>query len=78
LIPPAYYADLACERGRCYLNDLLVWDGSTAGGSVRGGKRRTKEEERKAVFQEAERAWGNGVSLTFWVLVGMPLTFGLL
>ncbi|KXN85174.1 Protein argonaute 5 [Leucoagaricus sp. SymC.cos] len=60
LIPPAYYADLACERGRCYLNDLLVWEGSTSG-SVKGGKKRSKEEEREAVFQEAAAAWGNGL-----------------
>ncbi|KAF9074291.1 Piwi domain-containing protein [Rhodocollybia butyracea] len=40
LIPPAYYADLACERGRCYLNDFLVDDKtSTAGGSTRGDKK---------------------------------------
>lgn len=73
LIPPAYYADLACERGRCYLNDLLVWDGSTSGGSTRGGRRRTKEEEREAVYQEAVRAWGNGVSECFfsWFFFGI-------
>ena len=23
LVSPAYYADLACERGRCYLHKLL-------------------------------------------------------
>ncbi|KAG8934182.1 hypothetical protein FRC02_010448 [Tulasnella sp. 418] len=23
LVPPAYYADLACERGRCYIHELL-------------------------------------------------------
>ena len=60
LIPPAYYADLACERGRCYLNDMLVVDGSV---SMRtGGKRRSPEEEKEAVYQEAVRVWGRGVS----------------
>jgi hypothetical protein len=24
LIPPAYYADIACERGRCYIHDMLL------------------------------------------------------
>lgn len=23
LVSPAYYADLACERGRCYLHEML-------------------------------------------------------
>ena len=61
LIPAAYYADLACERGRCYLNDFLVDDKtSTAGGSTRG--RLSKEEEEQQVFDQAKRAWGVGVS----------------
>jgi len=60
LIPPAYYADLACERGRCYLNDMLILDGSV---SMRtGGRRRNPEEEKEAVYQEAVRVWGRGVS----------------
>jgi hypothetical protein len=28
--PPAYYADLLCERGRSYLQGVLKGDGSTA------------------------------------------------
>jgi eukaryotic translation initiation factor 2C len=56
LIPPAYYADLACERGRCYLNDFLNDDKA----SSTGEKKSSKEEER-IVFEAARRAWGNGL-----------------
>lgn len=60
LMPPAYYADLACERGRCYLNDFLVDEkGSTAGGRGKADK----EKEKKLVFEAAEKAWGRGVCL---------------
>ncbi|KAG6897857.1 hypothetical protein C0992_009995 [Termitomyces sp. T32_za158] len=59
LIPPAYYADLACERGRCYLNDFLV-DEKT---STSGRGRYDREEERNRVFQAARDAWGEGVRL---------------
>lgn len=62
LIPPAYYADLACERGRCYLNDMLVWEGSVSMKTGAGGKKRSKEEDREIVYQEAVKAWGRGVS----------------
>ena len=62
LIPAAYYADLACERGRCYLNDFLVDDKSTSAG---GGGRLDREEEAKPVFEAAKRAWGEGVSASF-------------
>ncbi|KAG6916362.1 hypothetical protein DXG01_007198 [Tephrocybe rancida] len=57
LIPPAYYADLACERGRCYLNDFLVDDKTSASG--RG--KYDREEERKRVFHAAREAWGEGL-----------------
>ncbi|KAK0452977.1 argonaute-like protein [Desarmillaria tabescens] len=55
LIPPAYYADLACERGRCYLNDFLKDDGSTVSGSP------SRDEEAARVFNAARKAWGNGL-----------------
>ncbi|KAF9555709.1 argonaute-like protein [Agrocybe pediades] len=59
LIPAAYYADLACERGRCYLNDFLVDDKtSTAGGSRSG---RDRDEEKRRVFEAAQKAWGVGL-----------------
>ncbi|KAF9467546.1 argonaute-like protein [Collybia nuda] len=53
LIPAAYYADLACERGRCYLNDFLMSSKS------KGGKRDPEEEKR--VFNAAKQAWGEGL-----------------
>lgn len=68
LIPPAYYADLACERARLYLNNFLNLadsDGSSVVGSAGGGrKRKTKEDEqaeREKVFQDAKKVWGNGL-----------------
>jgi len=60
LIPPAYYADLACERGRCYLNDFLVSEDKTTTTSKGKGKL-DKEEEKKKVFEAAQKAWGNGI-----------------
>ena len=60
LIPAAYYADLACERGRCYLNDFLVDDKtSTAGRSGFADK----EQEAARVFESAKAAWSQGVSV---------------
>ena len=60
LIPAAYYADLACERGRCYLNDFLVDDkASTAGRSGFADK----EQEAARVFESAKAAWSQGVSV---------------
>ena len=65
LIPAAYYADLACWRGRCYLNDYFVDNdkSSTAGSSTKGDQ---KENEAK-VFDAAKRAWGEGVSAFGWL-----------
>ncbi|KAJ7747645.1 argonaute-like protein [Mycena maculata] len=57
LIPAAYYADLACERGRCYLNDFMVDDKTTSSG--RG--KIDREEERQRVFNAARQAWGEGI-----------------
>ncbi|EGN97699.1 hypothetical protein SERLA73DRAFT_169952 [Serpula lacrymans var. lacrymans S7.3] len=66
LAPAAYYADLACERGRCYINDFLNADDkqSSAGTVKSSGKGRgklDKEEEEKRVFESAEAMWGQGV-----------------
>ena len=68
LVPAAYYADVACERGRSYLNVLLnaLPDdrSSVAGG---GGSARStsnteaREREKERTFQEAVKMWGNGV-----------------
>ena len=59
LIPPAYYADLACERARLYLNDLLNLGLETA--SSVGGKKGDKAAEEKKTFDRAVAAWGQGV-----------------
>jgi eukaryotic translation initiation factor 2C len=58
LVPAAYYADLACERGRCYLNEFLVDDKTSVGG--KSGK--SSREEKDHVFNAARAAWGEGVS----------------
>ncbi|KAI6038036.1 Piwi domain-containing protein [Pisolithus marmoratus] len=61
LVPPAYYADLACERGRCYLNNFF--DGNELDDnrkeSTSGGKAR--EDDGRLVFNKALKAWGEGV-----------------
>jgi len=56
LIPPSYYADLACERGRCYISTLL---NSTDTASTAAS--RTSEDEEKWVFDRAKELWGAGV-----------------
>ncbi|KAF8558356.1 Piwi-domain-containing protein, partial [Imleria badia] len=60
LIPPAYYADLACERGRCYLNDFLVSEDKTTTTS-KGKSKADKDEEKQKVYDAATKAWGNGI-----------------
>ncbi|KAG1737463.1 ribonuclease H-like domain-containing protein [Suillus paluster] len=57
LVSPAYYADVACERGRCYLRKLLqgqIGDGTTASASAS-----TNEAD---VMREAQALWRGGVS----------------
>jgi eukaryotic translation initiation factor 2C len=54
LVSPAYYADLACERGRCYLHKLL--QGFPGGGNTTGSG---GEDE---VMREAGTLWHGGVS----------------
>ena len=55
LVSPAYYADLACERGRCYLHSLLQ-------GISDSGATATSEGGDAEVYREGERMWRNGVS----------------
>ena len=55
LVSPAYYADLACKRGRCYLRKLF--DGYVGEGGMTTGS-----EDATDVVQEARRLWGWGVS----------------
>ncbi|KAG1856966.1 ribonuclease H-like domain-containing protein [Suillus subalutaceus] len=73
LVPLAYYADLACERARCYLDGFLNSEQPPAPGSSSGkgegrGKGKGKAvaaDEREAakqrVYDAALQAWGNGV-----------------
>ncbi|KAH8101753.1 argonaute-like protein [Cristinia sonorae] len=55
LVSPAYYADLACERGRCYLHALLqgISDSGTTATSGAGDE---------TIFREGEKMWRNGVA----------------
>lgn len=57
LAAPAYYADLACERGRAYLHKLLlgISDGATTASGTTG-----EREQEQAIFREAERLWHGG------------------
>ena len=54
LVSPAYYADLACERGRCYISELF--SGSDVGTTVSGAN---AEDQ---VMRDATRLWRNGVT----------------
>ena len=54
LVSPAYYADLACERGRCYLHALLQ-------GQSDSGTTATSGSAEDEVYREAERMWHGGV-----------------
>lgn len=53
LVSPAYYADLACERGRCYIHELLmaVDNNTTTSGS-------SAEDQ---VMRSAQNLWRSGV-----------------
>lgn len=53
LVSPAYYADLACERGRCYLHKLLQ------GIPINTGSASSGSEEQ--VMRDATALWHNGV-----------------
>lgn len=70
LAAPAYYADLACERGRSYLHALLqgLSDGNTTTASGSGGEK----EQELATYREAERMWhggpGDGIKDTMFYL----------
>jgi eukaryotic translation initiation factor 2C len=38
ICPPAYYADLACERARCYLGGLMDSSSGSPGASIASGQ----------------------------------------
>ncbi|KAJ6588319.1 hypothetical protein B0H19DRAFT_203261 [Mycena capillaripes] len=56
LVSPAYYADLACERGRCYLHKLLQGFSSSAVTTTSSGS-----ATGEAVIQEATQLWHGGM-----------------
>jgi eukaryotic translation initiation factor 2C len=58
LAAPAYYADLACERGRAYLHSLL--HGITEGGTTTASNTADEKEQALAIFREAEKLWHGG------------------
>ena len=60
LVPPAYYADIACKRGRSYLNVLLntAADDWSAVGDLSST---SSTAYRERVYQEVVRTWGQGV-----------------
>ncbi|KAL4080951.1 Piwi domain-containing protein [Scleroderma citrinum] len=62
LIPAAYYADLACERGRYYLNDFLNADDKSSTIISKQGTKMAKEEAEKKVHEDALKMWGKGVN----------------
>ena len=59
LIPPAYYADLACERAREYLNTLMRGARDDRSAVSRGTDK--EREARERVYEKALKDWGNGV-----------------
>ncbi|ESK93551.1 argonaute-like protein [Moniliophthora roreri MCA 2997] len=61
LMPPAYYADQACERGRYYLHDFLTGEETEKKKDKTGSKGKAKEAEKQRIFEAAKKAWGEGV-----------------
>ena len=64
LVPPAYYADILCERARPGIYDFLSpakEDDETISSASAGRRKPTREETEDGVFAAAERAWGNGL-----------------
>ncbi|KAM5543406.1 hypothetical protein V8D89_002657 [Ganoderma adspersum] len=53
LVPAAYYADIACERGREYLNVLINLE--------KGSPQVRSRVDREQTYQIAVRMWGNGI-----------------
>lgn len=55
LAAPAYYADMACERGRCYIHKLLQ--------GITDVNLNVVDAEQK-VMEEAQKLWHGGVTGT--------------
>ncbi|GJE99952.1 Piwi-domain-containing protein [Phanerochaete sordida] len=61
LVPPAYYADLACERGRQWLSQVMNATSSELRAQVNGTRNPDQAmRARQRVFDEAKRLWGDG------------------
>jgi eukaryotic translation initiation factor 2C len=58
LVPAAYYADLACERGRLYLNEFL---NTGIEKSDAGKGKKDKVAVQKEVYDACVKSWGSGV-----------------
>jgi len=54
LVTPAYFADVACTRGKCYLRQILLDLENTHGAALS----RMQPDD---VFKEAKKAWGPGI-----------------
>jgi len=50
LVSPAYYADIACERGRCYLQDALAPSDTASSASL----------PEETIYKNAAERWGQG------------------
>lgn len=61
LVPAAYYADIACERGREYLNVLINTGDDRASQTARSSSTADREAQKEETYQNAVRLWGNGV-----------------
>jgi len=62
LVPPAYYADLACERGRQWLSMLMNATDSQTRSQVssRGDPDAAVMQARQRVYDQAVQLWKNG------------------
>ena len=60
-MPAAYYADIACERGREYLNVLMNVGDDRASQTARSSSTADREALKEETYQNAVKMWGNGV-----------------
>ncbi|KAI0247504.1 Piwi-domain-containing protein [Lactifluus subvellereus] len=60
LVPPAFYADILCERARYWIHEFLLAEGNGGGASASASPSRRKAAEDR-VFEAAQRAWGDGL-----------------
>ena len=61
LVPPAYYADIACERGRQWLAMLMYGADAQTRSQVSGGSDPDAlQRARQEVYNKAVQLWGQG------------------